>query len=205
MLAKLVIFNTDSPSDLQLVVRKSVVNPEILEFSSSPSTTLIYLTSACGKFSSDLKRFSAKSSDEICRFCTVFTSSAINSDLGYSLWKKLNTEYSVDQIKFQLSFQVELISSELSKFRLSSIGFFPKWFGLVVRLESRPEWATRWGGLIAYQTRLIRDLMSPWNSIIVNICLSQLHRYIFSLSVFGIIYICISLVAHGMVLLLRMA
>ena len=85
MLAKLVIFNTDSPSDLQLVVRKSVVNPEILEFSSSPSTTLIYLTSACGKFSSDLKRFSAKSSDEICRFCTVFTSSAINSDLGYSL------------------------------------------------------------------------------------------------------------------------
>ena len=172
MLAKLVIFNTDSPSDLQLVVRKSVVNPEILEFSSSPSTTLIYLTSACGKFSSDLKRFSAKSSDEICRFCTVFTSSAINSDLGYSLWKKLNTEYSVDQIKFQLSFQVELISSELSKFRLSSIGFFPKWFGLVVRLESRPEWATRWGGLIAYQTRLIRDLMSPWNSIIVNICLS---------------------------------
>ena len=33
----------------------------------------------------------------------------------------------------------------------------------------------------------------------------QLHRYIFSLLVFGIIYICISLVAHGMVLLLRMA
>ena len=44
MLAKFVIFNTDSPSDLVLVVRKSVVNPEILEFSSSPSTTLIYLT-----------------------------------------------------------------------------------------------------------------------------------------------------------------